>query len=46
MKKDDLRLSAWLNGDLQRVIAAWNGLPAAIKAAFVILVRSQSVWKE
>jgi hypothetical protein len=37
---------ASLDADLQGIIADWNELPAAIKAAFVILVRSQSAWKE
>ena len=42
----DCRWMASLDADLQGIITVWNGLPAAIKAAFVVLVRSQSVWKE
>jgi hypothetical protein len=33
----DCHWMAFLDADLQRIVAAWNGLPAAIKAAFVVL---------
>ncbi len=36
-------VSGSLDADLPRAIAAWNGLRTAIKAAYVVLIRSQSV---